>query len=65
MIECMFYWNKLDPSPPSSLRKVSSTLTTLCTGVDTSNNAWKQAQLSLSRGGIGYEASQITQQFDH
>ena len=25
----------------------------LCTGVDTSDDAWEQAQLSLSRGGLG------------
>ena len=25
----------------------------LCTGVDTTNSSWEQAQLSLSRGGIG------------
>ena len=25
----------------------------LCAGVDTTNSAWEQAQLSLSRGGIG------------
>ena len=25
----------------------------LCTGVDTSNSAWEQAQISLSRGGLG------------